>query len=251
MTKDEFLATLIDKLHIEKNDDALLLANYFIPPDVGIIKTWKVLEKIIEITGPYRSFKDSDFVKLKDTFENIDEKRKEVFINKVDILTSNNKADHVTSKNFTLFLQATNIQFDKRAFIVLLLRKSQSISIISLFAIKQVMYEILGCGFKPEKEEVVKNKEEESEGFISQKSFFNNIRKIMVTYKVAQAFKAQQSKPNKKINRKIINRKMTLASSKFAIGDIKKSIQKFIRGETLSEPNANAEGYFGQKISGL
>lgn len=75
MTKDEFLATLIDKLHIEKNEDALLLANYFIPNDIDLIKTWKILEKIIYIAGPYRSFKDADFVKLKETFEHITEQK--------------------------------------------------------------------------------------------------------------------------------------------------------------------------------
>ena len=31
----------------------------------------------------------------------------------------------MTSENFTLFLQATDIEFDRKAFIVLLLRKSQ------------------------------------------------------------------------------------------------------------------------------
>lgn len=72
MTKDEFLATLLDKLNIEKNEDALLLADYFIPDRAQEIKTWKVLEKIIQIAGPYRSFKDSDFIKLKETFENVD-----------------------------------------------------------------------------------------------------------------------------------------------------------------------------------
>lgn len=230
MTKSEFLATLIDKLHIEKNEDALLLANYFIPNDTENIKTWKVLEKIINMAGPYRSFKDSDFIKLKETFENVDDQRKKQFISRLSLLTSN-KADHMTSKNFTLFLQTTDIEFDIRAFIVLLLRKSQSISQISVFALKQVMYEILGFGEKPEKEEVNQNVEKNEE--LSQSDFANNIRKIMLTHKVAQAFKAMQHKP--KVNKsKIANKANTFIMKSLKSG-IKDKIKKFIRGEPLSD----------------
>ena len=96
MTKDKFLATLIEKLNVEKNDDALLLANYFIPPESDSIETWKVVEKIISITGPYRSFKDADFVKLKNTFETADEKKKDQFVKRLNLLTTNRNADHVT-----------------------------------------------------------------------------------------------------------------------------------------------------------
>jgi len=54
------------------------------------------------------------------------------------------------------------------------------------------MFEILGYGEKPEKDEIVKKNSGE---LISQTSFENNIRQIMVTYKVAQVFKSRKSKP--------------------------------------------------------
>ena len=232
MTKDEFLATMIDKLHIEKNEDALLLANYFIPNGPESIKTWKVLEKIIQISGPYRSFKDSDFIKLKETFENVEEQKKKQFIKRLSLLI-NNKADHMTSKNFTLFLQTTDIEFDIRAFIVLLLRKSQSISLISVFALKQVMYEILGFGTKPEKEDPEQDIEMNEE--LSQTAFADNIKKIMLTYKVAQAFKAMQHKPKLKAkNNKMAKRTKTYIMKTIKSG-IKDKIKKFIRGDPLSD----------------
>ena len=185
MSKDEFLAAMLEKLNIEKNEDALLLANYFIPQDVEVIKTWKVLDKIIQIAGPYRSFKDADFVKLKDTFENADKKKKAQFI-KLLLMLTKNKDQHVTSKNFTIFLNATDIPFDHRAFIVLLLRKSKSISLIYNHAIKQVMYEILGYGEKKPVDDEVRHTDTNDE--ITQNSFANAVNKCMVTYKVAQAF---------------------------------------------------------------
>ena len=232
MTKGEFLAAMIDKLHIEKNEDALIFANYFIPSDIEEIKTWKVLEKIIQIAGPYRSFKDNDFVKLKETFENANEKKKTQFIRRLSLLT-NNSAEHMTSKNFTLFLQATDINFDRRAFIVLLLRKSQSISLISVFALKQVMYEILGHGDRPEKAELKKS---DTSDEISQATFVNNIKRIIVTHKVAQAFKAQREKqkPKTKSRSKTIRKKPTF--TKFIKAGIKSRIEKFIRGEQTRNP---------------
>ena len=195
MTKNEFLASLIEKLHIEKNEDALLIANYFISGDVDTIKTWKVLEKIIHIAGPYKPYKDSDFIKLKETFENADEHKKSTFIKRLNMLT-NGDAEHMTSKNFTLFLQATDINFDKRAFIVLLLRKSQSISYISVFALKQVMYQLLNFGEKPQKPEKKPEPESNNEG-ISNDAFVDRIKRIIVAHKVSKAFQARKRAKSK------------------------------------------------------
>lgn len=89
LTKDKFLETLWGKLNIEKNEDALILVNYFIPPDSTDVNTWKVMGKIIEIAGPYRSFNDSDFQTLKSTFEKEDQKKKELFIKRLKLLTNN------------------------------------------------------------------------------------------------------------------------------------------------------------------
>jgi hypothetical protein len=230
MTKDEFLARLIEKLHIERNEDALILANYFIPNDCEQIKTWKVLEKIIQMSGPYRSFGDSDFIKLKETFEKVDEERKEHFMNKLKLLTEN-KVDHVNSKNFTLLLQASNIDFDRRAFIVLLLRKSKSISAISVYALKQVMHEIFEYGDTPVKEEeAVRRKPNEN---ITKESIANQLRIVMVTYKVAQAFKAQRQKrkPVSKNRGRTMRKKHTQV--KMLDNDVKDRVEKFINGNTF------------------
>ena len=269
ISKDDFFATLIDKLHIDKIDDTLLLANYpkfskneqffplnifpesfrnyFFPGETTKVQTSKVLEKIIEIAGPYRSFDDSDFAKLKEVFEKVEESKKNQLIEKLNMIINNGKSDHMTSTNFSLFLQTFDIDFDKRAFIILLLRKSQSISVVSTFALKTVMFEILGYGEKPQKEEMLKKKD--SGEFISQTSFANNIRKIMVTYKVAQAFKAKKSKPVEKESlrsTKTMKQKANVPKH-HDLSEIKQKIRMFIRGETVSD--GGERDYFGQKIS--
>jgi hypothetical protein len=248
MTKDDFLATLIDKMCID-NDDALLLANYVTPPDVTTIETSKIIEKITEIIGPYRSFKDPDFVKLKDSFESYDQMTKDTFIDKINMLITDSKVDHIRSKNFTLFLQATDVKFDKSAFIVLLLRKSNSISMISVFAIKYVMEEFFSYKNKLEEEKEVKN-EEISGNLASKKSFTRNVHKVILGNNVIQAVKEKQAKPDSKTNIRRINRIMTGERKNLEKVEITKTIQKFIRGETLSK-NENSEGHFGQKFAGL
>lgn len=190
-----------------------------------------MLEKIIEISGPYRSFGDSDFIKLKETFENVDDKQKEQFINKLKMLTTN-KADHMNSKNFTLFLQTSNIDFDRRAFIVLLLRKSKSISSISVYALKQIMHELLGYGDFPIKEETESKTSNER---ISQDSFANQLRHIMVTYKVAQAFKAQKFKRKPPSKNKCRTMRKRRTQIKMLQSDVKDKVDKFINGETFFE----------------
>ena len=239
MTKDEFLAALIDKLNIEKNEDAWLLANYFIPKKEESINTWRILDKIIYISGAYRSFKDSDFIKLKDTFDDTDENRKQIFIKRLRMLTENKKADCITSNNFALFLQVTDIDFDIRAFIVLLLRKSQSIGVISLFALRQVMYEILGYGERPEK---VQTPTFEWNDEIPQSKFVDNIKRIMIIHKAAQAFKAIRSKNKTKIRTVKTNKSLVMKELKKGIHS---AIQRFIRGDPLSdeedEPIENCE----------
>lgn len=225
MTKNDFLASLIEKLNIEKNEDALLIANYFIPGEDEEIKTWKALEKIINIAGPYKAFKDSDFIKLKETFENADDKKKTTFINRLKLLM-NGDFDQITSKNFTLFLQATEINFDKRAFIVLLLRKSQSISFISKFALQQVMYELLNFGEKPIKPEKKPEAVGEDLDELSNVSFVNRIRRIIVAHKVSQAFqvrKLKKSKTSKMKKQAILNQVKE---------GIKEKIKEFMRRDT-------------------
>ena len=230
MTKEDFLETLIAKLNIEKNEDAWILANYFmLNKSEDSINTWKVLDKIIHIIGPYRSFKDADFIKLKETFDNTDEAVKQKFIKRLKILTENGKTDRITSNNFSLFLQATDINFDTRAFIVLLLRKSKSIGEISLFCLQQAMHEILGYGEKPERKQT--NLSEGNEE-ISQSKYIDYIRRIMVVHKAKLVFKSLKVKNKSKIRTVKTNKMLVMKELKKGIHS---AIQKFIRGEPLSD----------------
>lgn len=213
---------------MRNNEDALLIANYFIPGDVDTIKTWKVLEKIIHIAGPYKPYKDSDFIKLKETFENANDSKKEQFIKRLNMLT-NSDAEQMTSENFTLFLQATDIEFDRRAFIVLLLRKSQSISYISMYALKQVMYELLNVGDKPIKPETKVETENTSDD-LSNMDFATRIKRIIVAHKVSKAFQAR-----KLVKNNMGPKKKITALMKTIKEGIKDKIHEFMRRDTADD----------------
>ena len=229
ISKDEFLANLIEKLHIEKNVDALLLANYFIPKDCKYVNSKESFGKITTVMGKYKAYTEKDFQTLKEIFDNADQKNKAQFISRLEMLINSN-IDHMDSKNFILFLHSINIDFDKRAFIVLLLRKSSSISSILVEALKEVMTEILGY-----KEESAKKSVNKS--YSSMKSFKRNVNKIMISHKVSQAFKAQESSRPTVVQRKPSNFRKRKTQIRVLESKVKEKIDKFIKGEEANETN--------------
>jgi len=112
------------------------------------------------------------------------------------------------------------------------------------------MYEIIGVGDKPEKEAEIKKKE--SNDLNSHTSFTDNLKTIMVTYKVAQAFKAQQKKKprisrRQKITGKALRKKSSIATN-MDKANIKKTVQNFIRNETMDQSKI-IEEYISKTVS--